>query len=272
MFYFLKIHPTALVSPKATLGENTQIGAFAIIEDHVKIGDHCTIQAHAILTNRVTMGSGNLVGYGAVIGSAPQDFDHSADISSEVVIGDGNTFREYVTIHRGTKNGSSTTVGDHNLLMGGVHLGHNVRMGNRNVVANNCLFAGYVHVEDDVVLGGGSVYHQFLRVGRMCMIRGGTAWSKDIPPFTVGAIINSVRGINAVGMRRKGIDSAGRADVKRAYHMLYRSGLNVTQAIEKLKSDTWLPDAQAFVDFVGIRSKRGLCDARGSVVSMAIDD
>lgn len=268
----MKIHPTALVSPDALLGENVRIGAFAIVEEGVTIGSNSTIQAHAILTNRVTLGEQNFVGYGSVIGSAPQDYDHSDAITSEVVIGDRNTFREYVTIHRGTKEGSATTVGDDNLLMTGVHLGHNVQMGNRNVVANNCLFAGYVHVEDDVVLGGSTVYHQFLRVGRMCMIRGGTAWSKDIPPFTVGAIINSVRGINAVGMRRKGIDAAGRADVKRAYQLLYRSGLNVSQAVAQAAGQQWLPDAQKFIDFVSTRSKRGLCDGRGSVGAQVVDD
>lgn len=258
----MKIHPTALVSPRAHLGKNTEVGAFAIVEDDVTVGEDCTIQAHAILTSRVTLGDRNFVGYGAVLGSAPQDFAHSEKISSEVTIGNDNTFREYVTIHRGTKDGTATTVGNHNLLMGGVHLGHNVQLGDRNVLANNCLLAGYVHVADDVVLGGGAVFHQFLRVGQMCMIRGGTAWSKDIPPFSVGAIINTVRGINALGMRRNGISAASRADVKRAYHLLYRSGLNVSQAVEEGKKDSWLPEAAAFLGFVGTRTKRGLCDAR----------
>ncbi len=267
----MKIHPTALVGSGARLGSNVEIGAFAIVEDHVLIGDDCTIQAHAILTDRVTLGNRNFVGFGAVIGSSPQDFSHEAAISSEVIIGDDNTFRETVTIHRGTKQGSATIVGNGNFLMSGAHLGHNVEIGDRNVIANNCLLAGYVNVGDDVVLGGGAVFHQFLRVGSMCMIRGGTAWSKDIPPFTIGAIINTVRGINAVGMRRKGIDSAGRADVKRAYNLLYRSGLNVSQAVEEARKSEWLPDANTFIQFVSTRSKRGLCDAR-STASAASDD
>jgi UDP-N-acetylglucosamine acyltransferase len=146
--------------------------------------------------------------------------------------------------------------------MGGVHLGHNVSVGNRTIMANNCLLAGYVEVGDDVVLGGGSVFHQFLRVGEMCMIRGGTAWSKDIPPYTVGIIINVVCGLNAVGMRRKGISSASRADVKKAYKLLYRSGLNVEQAIEAGKSFEWSEEAGRFMSFVAHRTKRGLCSAR----------
>ncbi len=226
------------------------------------VGEGCTIQAHAVLTNRVTMGAGNFVGYGCVIGGAPQDFAHNEGIASEVVIGDGNTFREYVTIHRGTKEGTATRVGNGNYLMAGVHLGHNVQVSDRNVMANNCLLAGYVEVGDDVVLGGGAVFHQFLRVGGMCMIRGGTAWSKDIPPYTVGEIINTVCGVNAVGMKRKGVTATGRADVKRAYHLLYREGLNVSQAIERSGTMEWTKEGASFFEFVSRRSKRGLCEGR----------
>ena len=259
----LNIHPTAIVSPGATLGERVFIGPSAIVEENVIIGDDCTIQAHAILTDHVTLGARNLVGYGAVIGSAPQDFGHNAETQSEVIIGDDNIFREYVTIHRGTAQGSATRVGNNNMLMAGAHLGHNTCIGNRTVIANNCLLAGYVEVGDDVVLGGGSVFHQFLRIGEMCMIRGGTAWSKDIPPFTVGQIINVVCGINAVGMRRKGVGSEARADVKRAYNLLYRSGLNIEQAIGQGKEIAWSEQAERFMKFVSHRTKRGLCSARG---------
>lgn len=259
----MTIHSTALVSPKAILGENIEIGPFAIVEEGVRIGNDCTIQARAILTDRVTIGDRNLVGYGAVIGSAPQDFAHNSSVTSEVIIGNDNIIREYVTIHRGTAEGSATRMGNNNMLMAGVHLGHNSCVGNRTVIANNCLLAGYVEVGDDVVLGGGSVFHQFLRIGEMCMIRGGTAWSKDIPPFSVGVLINEVCGINAVGMRRKGVTSAERLDVKRAYNLLYRSGLNVEQAIERGKSMEWLPQAERFMKFVAQRTKRGLCSGRG---------
>jgi UDP-N-acetylglucosamine acyltransferase len=265
----LNIHPTALVSPKAILGKHVEIGPYAVVEEGVTLGDECTVQAHAVLTSRVTLGKRNMIGYGAIIGSAPQDFGHAARIASEVIIGDDNTFREYVTIHRGTAEGSATRVGNGNLLMGGVHLGHNVSVGNRTVMANNCLLAGYVEAGDDVVLGGGAVFHQHLRIGKMCMIRGGTAWSKDIPPFTVGLIINVVCGINAVGMRRKGVGSAARADVKRAYNLLYRSGLNVEQAIEQGKNLSWSEQATTFMQFVSHRTKRGLCSARGGKIDRA---
>lgn len=242
------------------------IGPYALVERGVTLGNHCTVEAHAILTDRVTLGDRNLVGYGAVIGSAPQDFSHTSSVSSEVIIGNDNIFREYVTIHRGSTEGSATRVGNNNMLMSGVHLGHNSSVGNRAVIANNCLLAGYVEVGDDVVLGGGAVFHQFLRIGEMCMIRGGTAWSKDIPPFTVGLIINVVCGINAVGMRRKGVTSAERLDVKRAYNLLYRKGLNVEQAIEQANSMEWSAPAGRFTNFISHRTKRGLCSARGKSI------
>ncbi|PTX98700.1 acyl-ACP--UDP-N-acetylglucosamine O-acyltransferase [Spartobacteria bacterium LR76] len=266
----LKIHPTAIVGSSARLGENLEIGPYAIVEDGVTVGSDCVIQAHAVLTNHVTIGDRNLIGYGAVIGSAPQDLAHSDSISSGVVIGNDNVIREYVTIHRGSKEGSLTRVGHGNLLMAGVHLGHNVSIGDRNIFANNCLLAGYVDAADDIVLGGASVFHQFLRIGSMCMIRGGTAWSKDIPPFTVGVIINKVCGINAIGMKRKGVGSPNRANVKRAYKLLYRSGLNVTQAIDAGQSMEWTREGKMFMDFVGHRTKRGLCASQSEELAAAL--
>ena len=267
----MNIHPTAIVSPKARLGANIEIGARAIIEDDVTIGDDCKIQANAVLTSRVTLGARNLIGYGAIIGAAPQDFAHDESIVSEVIIGDDNVLREYVTIHRGTKAGTVTRIGNGNLLMVGVHAGHNTEIGDRNVIANNCLLAGYVQLGDDVVLGGGAVFHQFIRIGNMAMVRGGTAWSKDIPPFTVGKIINVVCGINAIGMRRKGLSREARLDVKRAYNLVYRSGLNITQAVEQSRTMTWQPEAAYFLDFVATRSKRGLCAARGADAAVTAD-
>lgn len=226
------------------------------------MGDHCSVQAHAVIESRVRLGARNLVGVGAVIGGAPQDFAHDESVVSEVVIGDNNTFREHVTIHRGSQTGTATTVGSGNYLMAGVHLAHNVSVGDRTVIANNCLLAGYASVGSDAVLGGGAVFHQFLRIGAMCMIRGGTAWSKDIPPYTVGERINSVCGINGIGMRRKGLSSAARADVKRAYRLVYRSELNVSQAMAAAGAESWSPEAAEFFRFVGERSKRGLCAGR----------
>jgi UDP-N-acetylglucosamine acyltransferase len=255
----MKIHPTAIISPGATLGAGTDVGPYAIIGENVVLGDDCVVQGHAMLTDNVSMGKGNFVGYGTVIGSAPQDFAHTISIRSHVQIGDGNTFREYVTVHRGSKEGTSTVVGDSNFLMSGVHLGHNVHLGNRTVIANNCLLAGYVDVQDEAILGGGSVFHQFLRIGRTTMVRGGTAWSKDIPPFALGTRVNGLGGLNVVGMRRGGFGALARSDVKRAFSLFYRSGLNFTQAIERSMQSLWTKEAEIFFSFVKTKSRLGLC-------------
>jgi len=158
------IHSTAFVDPSAKLGGDIEIGPGAIIEAGAVIGDGCRIQARAVISGHVRMGERNTVGYGAILGADPQDFDFKPGTQSSVVIGDDNIFREYVTIHRGTKEDSSTTVGNNNFLMVGVHMGHNSSVANHVIIANNCLLAGYVAVLDGAVLGGGSVFHQFIRV------------------------------------------------------------------------------------------------------------
>lgn len=261
----MNIHPTAVVGSGARLGKNVEIGPYAIVGDDVTLGDDCKIQAHAVLTNRVTLGARNFVGHGAILGAAPQDFAHDDSISSEVVVGEGNTLREYVTIHRGTKEGTATRVGDGNYLMVGVHLGHNASIGNRNILANNCLLAGYVEFGDGIVAGGSAVFHQFIRIGSLCMIRGGTAWGKDLPPYTVGGMVNTICGLNAIGMRRNGIGAQARAEVKRAYQLFFRSGLNVAQALERAAGHEWAPEAAEFIAFIAKRTKRGLCHARQGV-------
>lgn len=225
------------------------------------------VQAHAIVTKHARLGARNLVGYGAVIGGAPQDFSFAEATDSNVLIGDDNTFRENVTIHRGTKEGSSTRIGNHNYLMAGVHVGHNATVGDRNVMANNCLLAGHVATGDDVVLGGAAVFHQFMRIGSMSMIRGGTAWGKDIPPYTVGVTVNTLCGLNVVGMRRRGINSARRAELKKAYNLVFRSGLNISQAMERGADTAWENESADFMSFIALKSKRGLCRASGEQVS-----
>ena len=202
------IHPTAFVASAADLASDVEVGPGAIIESGAVIGEGCRIQAHAVITGHVRMGARNTVGYGAILGADPQDYDFKAGTKSEVVIGDDNIIREYVTIHRGTKEGTVTRVGDKNFLMVGVHLGHNSSVGNKVIIANNCLLAGYVEVQDGAVLGGGSVFHQFLRVGRLCMVRGGERFPKDIPPFVSAYGTSMVAGINAVGLKRAAFSSA----------------------------------------------------------------
>jgi UDP-N-acetylglucosamine acyltransferase len=213
-----------------------------------------------VLEGRTTLGAGNFVGYGAIIGATPQDFAFRETVVSEVRIGDGNTFREYVTIHRGTTEGSATIVGNECYLMVGSHLGHNVKLGDKIVIANNCLLAGYVEIGSGAVLGGGTVFHQFLRIGQLAMVRGGTRFGKDIPPYVSADGENLLSGINALGLRRAGFSPEVRTDIKRAFKLVYWSGINVSQALERAKDLIWSGEAKMFFDFIG-SSKRGVCVA-----------
>lgn len=256
----MKIHPAAIVSPRAVLADDVEIGPYSLIGEGVTLGAGCRVGAHAVLEGKTTFGERNVVGHGAIIGSPPQDFAYQDSVRSEVRIGNGNTFREYVTIHRGTKEDSATIVGDDCYLMGGSHLGHNVQLGDKVIIANNCLLAGYVSVGDGAVLGGGTVFHQFLRVGSLAMVRGGTRFGKDIPPYAVADGENLLSGLNAVGLRRAGIAADVRRELKRAFKLVYWSGQNVSQALEKAKETAWGPEAQAFLDFIA-SSKRGVCSA-----------
>jgi UDP-N-acetylglucosamine acyltransferase len=256
----VKIHPTAIVSPQAHLADDVEIGAYAIIGENVELGAGCVVQAHTVLEGRVTLGARNFVGHGAIIGTTPQDFAYRDSVVSEVRIGDGNTLREYVTIHRGTKEGSATIVGNNCYLMVGSHLGHNVKLGDNVVIANNCLLAGYVEIGSGAVLGGGTVFHQFLRVGPLAMVRGGTRFGKDIPPYVSADGENMLSGINAIGLRRAGFTPEVRQEIKRAFKLVYWSGINISQALERAKESNWSPEAQTFFDFIA-SSKRGVCGA-----------
>jgi UDP-N-acetylglucosamine acyltransferase len=253
------IHPTAIIDPGARLGSQVTIGPHVVIEGPAQIGDGCEIQAHAVIAGHVILGSRNVIGYGAVVGGEPQDFAFRPEVCSAVHIGDGNRIREYCTIHRGSKENTATVIGDGCYLMAGAHLAHNVRLGDRVVVANNALLGGYVQVEEGVFIGGGCVFHQFIRVGRLAICQGASAFSKDIPPYTMAAERNGVAGLNIVGMRRAGFSAEQRAEIKEAFALLYRRGMNVTQALAAARERAWGPEAQAFFEFVEAGKKRGFC-------------
>lgn len=258
------IHPTAIIHPDAKLHESVSVGPYAVIEGAADIGEGCTIAAHAIIGGNVVMGKNNVVGPGALLGGDPQDLAFKPGVKSRVVIGDGNTIREYVTIHRGTADGTETVVGDHCFLMGGAHLAHNVHLGSHVVAANNVLLAGHVHVGDHVFLGGGSAFHQHIRVGSYAISQGVSGFTKDLPPFVIGASFNGVAGLNSIGLRRKGFTVPQRAEIKSAFDLLYRSGRNVSQALAAAESQPWTDVGRLFWAFVATAKKRGLCDWIGS--------
>ena len=259
----MSIHPTAVIDPKATLGKGGTVGPLAVIEAGAVLGDGCTIHAHAFVGSHVTLGENCTVGHGAVLGGDPQDFAFKPQVRSRVVIGDGTKIHECVTIHRGTVDGSETVVGDGCFLMGGAHLAHNVRLGTGVIIANNALLGGYVQVADRVFIGGGCVFHQGIRIGRLAICQGLSGFSKDIPPFVIAAERNGVAGLNVVGLRRAGLDAEDRAEIKRAFTLLYRSGKNATQALAAARAEKWNDIGQEFWDFAGAAKKKGLCDWMG---------
>ncbi|HEV2045102.1 MAG TPA: acyl-ACP--UDP-N-acetylglucosamine O-acyltransferase [Chthoniobacterales bacterium] len=255
----LKIHPSAIVDPGAQIGADVEIGPFAVIGPQVRIGDRTVVQSHAIIEEEVVIGAGNFIGHGAIIGAPPQDLSFSPDQKTKVEIGNENVIREYCTIHRGSAEGSTTKIGDKNFLMAGAHVGHNCEIGNNVIIANNCLLGGHVRVDDGAFLGGGCVFHQHMRVGRLALTQGGSGFSKDIPPFVVAAEVNYVFGLNVVGLRRAGLSAKDRDEIKAAFKLLYTSGLNVGQAIEKAATMKFGAPAREFFDFVANAKKHGIC-------------
>jgi UDP-N-acetylglucosamine acyltransferase len=258
----LKIHPTALVDPGARIGADVEIGPFSVISPQAMIGDKSILRSHVVIEGNVAIGTSNFIGHGAIIGTPPQDLSSSPDRKTKVEIGNDNVIREYCTIHRGSPEGSATKIGDKNFLMAGAHVGHNCEIGNNVVIANNCLLAGHVRVDDQAFLGGGSTFHQHMHIGRLVMVQGSSAFGKDLPPFVIAAERNSVFGINVVGLRRSGFSAKDRDEIKKAFKLLYTSGLNISQALEKAATLDLGAPAREFFDFVAHAKKRGICPYR----------
>ncbi len=252
------IHHTAIIDPKAEIASDAVIGPYVLIEGTVQIGSGTEVQGHAVITGTVQIGKNNRIGYGTVIGSLPQDLSFDPKANSGIEIGDNNVLREYCTIHRGTKEGTVTRIGSNNLLMVGAHLGHNTRLGDSVILANNVLLGGYVEIQNRVFIGGGSVVHQFTRMGAFSLMQGLSAISKDVPPFAIEAGRNSVSAINVIGLRRAGYGPALRNEVKEAFNLFYRTGLNASQAEQEAAKRAWSPEVTIFWDFVS-STKRGIC-------------
>ncbi len=258
----VKIHPAAIVDPKARIGAGVEIGPFSIIGSQALIGEKTTVQSHVVIEGEVAIGSGNFIGHGAIIGAPPQDVSFSPERKTRVEIGNENIIREYCTIHRGSAEGSATKIGDKNFLMAATHIGHNCLIGNNIIIANNCLLAGHVRVDDGAFLGGGSTFHQFMHVGRLVMVQGSSAFGKDLPPFVIAAERNFVFGVNVVGLRRAGLSAKDRDEIKAAFKLIYMSGLNISQALEKAVKTKFGAPAREFLDFVANAKKRGICPAK----------
>src|SRR5436853_5051585 len=246
----MKIHPTALVDAAAQIGADVEIGPFSIVGPQAVIGEKTIVQSHVVIEGEVTIGTGNFIGHGTIIGAPPQDVSFSPERKTRVEIGNDNVIREYCTIHRGSPEGSATKIGDKNFLMAGAHIGHNCLIENDVVIANNCLLAGHVRVDDGAFLGGGSTFHQHMHVGRLVMVQGSSAFGKDLPPFVIAAERNYVVGLNVIGLRRASFSARDRDELKTAFKLLYTSGLNISQALEKAETMNFGAPAGEFFQFV----------------------
>jgi UDP-N-acetylglucosamine acyltransferase len=253
-----RIHPTAIISPDAEIAADVQIGAYAIVGEGCTIGAGSVIAPRATLERNVTLGRAVQVGMGSILGGAPQDLKYEGEETS-VEIDDGTIIREYVTVNRGTSHSFKTTVGKNCLLMTYVHIGHDCRVGNSVILSNVVQLAGHVAIEDKAIISGLSAVHQFARVGRHSFIGGMSRVSKDIPPFlkAVGSPVK-LYGLNTIGLQRSGMDEATILELKRTYRLLFRSDLNITQAIERAQSELdQLPEVQELLRFVEA-SERGV--------------
>ncbi len=252
------IDATAVISPRAELGAGVRIGPYAIIGDHVQIGDRTIVGPHAILDGWTEIGEDCRIHPGAVIGNEPQDLKYGG-AQSWVRIGRRNAVREYCTIHRATEEGGVTSIGDDNLLMAYVHVAHNCTIGNHVILANAVNLAGHVDVDDYAILGGVTPVHQFVRIGCHAFIGGGSRVAQDIPPYLrcAGNPLK-VAGLNSVGLARRGFSAEAVAELKRAYRLVYRSDLNVSQALERIRRELQsFPEVKTFVRFIEA-SERGI--------------
>jgi UDP-N-acetylglucosamine acyltransferase len=252
-----RIHATAVISSEADLDEEVQVGPQVVIEGPVRVGPGCVLRPGAHLIGPLTMGRHNTVFSHAVLGEQPQHLKYGGE-HTRLEIGDYNIFREHVTVHRGTTASWLTKIGSHNFFMATSHVAHDCVIGNNCILANGALLAGHCLLQDGVYLSGNCAVHQFVRVGRLALLSGVSATTKDIPPFIIQQRINCVVGVNVVGMRRAGI-SAGHIDaVRRAFHLLYRDGLLLPQALGRIEEElASVPEVAELVGFIR-ESTRGI--------------
>jgi UDP-N-acetylglucosamine acyltransferase len=255
------IHSTAVIHKKAKVGANVKVGPYAVVDEHVALGPDCIIGAHAYVTGHTTIGARNHIFPGAVIGEAPQDFKYKSE-PTRLRIGDDNVFREHVTVHRSNTTREDTVIGSHNFLMANAHVGHNSQLGNHIIIANGALLGGHVSVADRVFISGNCLLHQFVRIGTLAMMQGGSAVSLDLPPFTVARGDNGICGLNVVGLRRAGFNPEQRRELKRLYLILFRGGRKLREAIEEAREEFKSDADRVMLDFVAA-TRRGICSDTG---------
>ena len=241
------ISPQAVIHPGARIGKNVSIGPFTVIAEHVEIGDDSFIESGCVIKPYTKMGRGCQVHAGAVLGGPPQDMKFRGEVSY-LVIGDSNIIREYVTIHRATGEEAATVIGDSNMIMAYSHIGHNCEIGSDVMMANQVGVAGHVVIEDRVVIGGMVGIHQYVRIGTLAMVGGFSKVVQDVPPFMMAdGRPSRVYGLNVRGLRRAGVATGVRSELKQAFRLLYSNGLNTTQAISSIESDVNESDEREYL-------------------------
>ena len=254
------IHKTAVVSGAARIDPSAEIGPGVVIEGDVTIKSGVKIKAYAYIGDGTEIGEGTVIYTGAVIGEAPQDYRYKGQ-KTFTRIGKNTVIREYVTIHRGTEEGTATVVGDNNFLMVQCHLGHNCITGDNVIIAPAALLGGHVEVGKGTFISGGVVFHQFCRLGSYVMVGGFTGVNKDVPPFMLVRGPSTVRGVNLVGLRRAGFSRETIKEINEAYSIFFRSELTTEEALKKIRETLRSPEAEEFASFIG-SSKRGICKYR----------
>jgi UDP-N-acetylglucosamine acyltransferase len=257
-----QVHPTAVVSAEAELAAGVEVGPYAVIEGRVRLGPGCVVRPYALLCGPLTMGQGNIMHAGAILGEQPQHLKYH-DEPTALEIGDGNIFREHVTIHRGTTHSWVTRIGSHNLFMVNSHVAHDCRVGNRCIFANGAMLGGHCTLEDNVFLSGNAAVHQFTRIGRLALLSGCSATTKDIPPFVIQQNIDTVVGVNVIGMRRAGLGHGQIDAVRQAFRILFREGLTLPAALARLEHELGQVDTvQEMIGFLR-QCPRGVNPMRG---------
>jgi len=254
----MSVHPTAIVSDKASLGSNIKIGPYALVEDDVEIGDDCEIGPHAVIYNGARVGNRVKIKQSASVSNVPQDLKF-ANEKSIFIIGDDTVVREFAALHRGTKETGVSSVGKNCLLMAYSHIPHDCTVGDNCIIANSVQIGGHSRIEDYVIIGGNTGVHQFTAIGEHSMVAATIMVSQDVPPFILaGRSPARYLGLNVVGLRRRGFQTEDIETIKNAYSLLYDKGMNVSQAVkvieDELGSNIYV---KKILEFIG-KSRRGI--------------
>lgn len=243
------IHPTAIIHPNAQLHPTVEVGPYSVIDEFVEIGAGCVIGPHVHITGHTVLGEKNQISTGCVIGGGPQDLKYYGE-PTRLRIGNGNIFREMFTINCSNNLEEDTTVGDENFFMINSHVGHNCHIGNHVILANGALIAGHCVIDDRVFVSGNVAIHQFVHIGELVIVSGVSAMSADIPPYVLAIDKNTMEGLNIVGLRRAGMPSEERLELRKTYKILFRSGLKRSEAIQLAESQSLYAPSRKMIEFV----------------------